>query len=181
MERTVISDNNDILELTLRGKQWKLGRIGFSVRIDAEDAVRRQRRIEFKEVLEALADMKDEDKSTPTLAAFDHLLRNVTVSIAECTAWMGTPSGEVHQLWKSLQAVNPEASLEQAAELYDSLRTEEYAQIQDFWARSLGTHRVLAVSEQEFDRMDRLSRMTPAQFARFEKLAREPVAEPVTE
>ena len=128
---------SDILEIEAGGKTWKLGRIGFAIRLDAEEEVRRQRRIEFKSVLESLADMPESHKTTATLAAFDHLLRNVTVSTVEAGEWMGTPSGELHQLWRSLQAFDPAMTRESAVELMALVTSDQYAQIANFLVKSL--------------------------------------------
>ena len=155
MSDEIVSEATDggpatTLEITAGGKPWKLGRIGFSIRLDAETKVREQRRIEFKSVLESLKDIPDDQKATATLAAFDHLLRNITVSVGEASQWMGTPSGELHQLWKSLQAADEAATIEQARELLGAIDTRQYAQVQDFWGRHIGSHRVVALSNENY-------------------------------
>lgn len=113
--------------------------------------MRKLRRIEFKAVMESMASLSESDKQTATLAAFDHLLRNITVSTKEAGDWLGTPSGELHQLWKSLQKATPDATLAQARELLAGLTTEQYAQVQDFWAATIGSHRVVPLSNENYE------------------------------
>ena len=126
----------DVLEISAGGKAWKLGRIGFAVRLEAEDEIRKQRRIEFKAICETISDLPEKDKETATLSAFD-MIRNVSVTSHEIGRWLGTPAGELFQIWKSLQAANPGATHESAVELIAAVSPEQYDEIGGFLVKCL--------------------------------------------
>lgn len=126
----------NVLEIQAGGKTWKLGRIGFGVRLEAEDEIRKLRRIEFKAICETISDLPERDKETATLSAFD-MIRNVSVTSNEIGRWLGTPAGELFQIWKSLQAATPGATHESAAELIASASPEQYDEIGGFLVKCL--------------------------------------------
>lgn len=149
----------NVLEIEADGKKWRLGRIRFEIRLDAEEEIRKRRRVEFKEACVTISGLPDMDKDTATLAAFDNLLRNIIVSTRDANGWLGTPSGEMHQLWKSLQKTDPAATPEQARELLGAMTTDQYAKVQDFWAVGLGSHRVVSLSNDNYATLKELLKL----------------------
>lgn len=127
----------DVFEITVGGKLWKLGRVGYGLRLDAADEIRKQRRLEFKNVLEAVAGLSGPSRDSAVMTAFENLLRNVSVSMHEIAAWQGSPDGEVYQLWKALRKVDATVTRDAAIELYDQLTPSQLADCQTFMVYKL--------------------------------------------
>jgi hypothetical protein len=131
-EESKFPEFGEFLELNVAGKTWKLGRVGYGLRLDAAEEIRKQRRIEFKHVLESLSGMEGPHKDAAVLTAFENLLRNVSVSMWEIKAWLGSPAGEFYQLFKAIQAADAAASRESALQFYDGLTPTQLAECQKF-------------------------------------------------
>lgn len=125
---------SDELELNIGGANYTFTRVGFGIRIDAEEEVRKQRRNEFREMLIMLKDIPATVSHTAVMTAMDMLVRNVSVTITEVRDWLNSPSGEVYSTWKSLKAKHPETTLEQTEKLITEMSLEQYADLGMFIA-----------------------------------------------
>jgi hypothetical protein len=141
---------SEVLELEIGGVKYKFGRIGFGIRLEAEEEVRKQRRIEFRHVLESLQGLEGKHAEIATLEAFDKLLRNVSVSSEEVQSYLASSSGSEFQIWESLRSCDESIPRETARKIVTQATPEQFAQTTDFLRKSLGEGRILHVSEEDF-------------------------------
>ncbi len=122
----------EFLEVTAGGKTWRFGRVGYEVVFESQEEVRKQRRAEFKAVLETIAASPKEQRTAATVTAMDALIRNVCVSSAEANEWLATPSGTKFQHLKSLRAADPAVTPEQAEECWRALTPDDHNRVNQF-------------------------------------------------
>lgn len=131
----------DVLELTVGGKDYRLGRIGFLAKLAAEVEIRKERRREFRELVESLEGLDGELARRSITSAFDHHVRNVAVMPYEIYEWFNTASGELFAVKRSLMNVNPQMKDEEAVEsakvLLDGLDEAGRKNVAVFLARVL--------------------------------------------
>lgn len=147
---------SEVLELEIGGVKYKFGRIGFAIRLEAEEEVRKQRRIEFRHVLESLQGMEGKLAEIATLEAFDKLLRNVSVSSSDVESWLASPSGAEFQMWQSLRIGDSSVQRDAAQEILKQATTEQFAKIGDHLRKSLGEGRLVALSDEDFAALEAL-------------------------
>ena len=119
----------DSLTVETGDRKWVLKSPGFQIRLEAEDEVRKQRRIEFRNVMLTLAEIPEENKNRAMVMAFDGLLRNVFVSTQESSDWLTSAAGELFQIRKALQAADPTVTIEQAYEFLGLITVQQNTDI----------------------------------------------------
>jgi hypothetical protein len=129
--------NPDVLEITAAGKTWRLRSPGFAMRLDAEEEVRKQRRIEFKAAMLAIAEMPDGSRSHAIVMAFDNLAKNTAVTNFEASDWLIGPSGELFQITRALQAADSSVTSEQAREFLSAITVAQNEEIFRFLSGKL--------------------------------------------
>lgn len=125
------------LELTVGGKTYKLGRVGFLAKLDAEKEIRELRRAEFRGLVQTLEGIESQSASRAISAGFDNYMRNVCVTNWESAEFFNSAGGTLFLLHRSLQVHLPAAALDDARAIFGQANAEQFEEVCQFLMASI--------------------------------------------
>lgn len=120
------------LELTINGQVYKLGRVGFLAKLEAEPEIRGMRRAEFRMLVKDMEDIQSAAAARAISAGFDNYMRNVSVTHYDIVDFFGSPTGTLFLLHRSLQVFKPDATAEQAKFIFSGATADQFDQVDKF-------------------------------------------------
>ena len=127
----------EFIEVTAGAKTYRIGRVGFNVRLDAAEQIRQKRRDEFSRAVNTFKDAGNEEQRMLVALALDKMVRGVSVTTVEVNDWLRSPEGEAFTLLCGMRKNLPAATPDDVMALLTDISAEDYVLVDDFLAKSL--------------------------------------------
>jgi uncharacterized protein YbcC (UPF0753/DUF2309 family) len=128
-----MSETNGVCRIRSGEDEYKLGRVGFYVKVQAEEKLREIRQNDFKQtVSSAVEKLEHVQAASLVITAFNTLMKSGTIHRTEVSEWLMSHSGTLFIFWKSLLVHNPSITEQQAQQVFENLSEDEYRKMDEF-------------------------------------------------